>query len=106
MGRDLEACREIAPEVGLIGRQHHDDRCAGERFGEAVDGACQHGHTVQQQKLFGPCGPHAAACAAGYDDDASLSWFHMSFVPNPSVLSVYFKNVGRSRHRVSVVSAA
>ena len=61
--------------------------------GRAADAPVQVGHVVK-------------IGVTGYDDDASLSWFHMSFVPNPSVLSVYFKNVGRSRHRVSVVSAA
>ena len=45
---------------------------------------------VEQHELFGQVAAHARAAAAGDDDDPYVRCyaFHISFFPNPSVLSV------------------
>ena len=105
--RNGKAGGEVAPEIDLRGRQDHRDGRSGQSLGEAVDRAGQYGQTVQQQELFGYRAPHASAGASSHDDDTGVqSRFHISFFPNPRVLSVHFSWLGRSCQSCSSMTAA
>ena len=71
-------------------RQDDDDLGAGQRLREVVDRAGQYGLAVEQHELFGQVAAHARAAAAGdyYYPYVRCYAFHISFFPNPSVLSV------------------
>ena len=96
MPRHVEAGRQVAPERLVLLRQNDDEGCAGQRLREAVDRAGQHGLAVEQHELFGQGRAHAASAASGHDDYSCA--FHISFLPNPSVLSVSFRKVGVMLH--------
>ncbi len=103
--RDVEACCEVLPEIGVLRGQHHDDLCPGQRPGEIVDRMGQDGQAAQHHELLGTRTSHAGSAPACYDDDSYLL-FHISFFPNPSVLSVNFIKSGAIAHRVSSASTA
>lgn len=104
--RNVEACRNVAPQRYVLLGQHYDDACRRQRLAYAVDGVSQHGAVVQHQKLLGHRGAHSAARASGHYYHSYSSLCHMSFFPNPSVLSVYFSMSASSRHRARSASAA
>jgi hypothetical protein len=103
--RDVEACCEVLPEIGVRRGQYYDDLRPGQRPGEIVDRMCQDGQAAQHRELLGARTSHAGSAPACYDDDSYLL-FHISFFPNPSVLSVNFIKSGAIAHRVSSASAA
>ena len=79
--------------------------CPGQRPGEIVDRMGQDGQAAQHHELLGTRTSHAGSAPACYDDDSYLL-FHISFFPNPSVLSVNFIKSGAIAHRVSSASTA
>ena len=87
---DVETAGVVLPEVDVVGRQDDDDLGAGQRLREVVDRAGQYGLAVEQHELFGQVAAHARAAAAGdyYYPYVRCYAFHISFFPNPSVLSV------------------
>ncbi len=89
VGRHVEAGGEVAPHAYMLLGQHDDYVGSGQRTRHSVDRACQHRHVAEHHELLGQVRLHAAAAAAG-DDYCCDSFCHISFFPNPSVLSVNF----------------
>lgn len=86
----VETSGIVLPEADVVGRQDDDDLGVGQRLGEVVDRMGQDGQPVEQHELLGQVVSHARAAAASHDDDTYVRCyaFHISFFPNPSVLSV------------------
>ena len=102
--RHVEAGREVAPQLHVgFGQNHHYLR-RGQSLAHEVYRARQHGHVAEHHELLGHRAAHSAACTARHYYYSCLC--HISFFPNPSVLSVSFIVSASMRHKFRSAKAA